>query len=103
MEVVRIAMWSGPSNISTAMMRAWENRGDTHVWDEPLYSYYLNTTGLDHPGREEIIAQCESDWSRLEPMLVEAVPSDVRILYQKQMTHHFLPETPRGWLGKLRH
>ena len=57
---VRIAMWSGPRNISTAMMRAWENREDTWVWDEPLYAYYLQTTGLDHPGAEEVIAAGEA-------------------------------------------
>jgi len=53
---LRIAMWSGPRNISTAMMRSWENRGDCAVVDEPLYSHYLAHTGLDHPGREEVIA-----------------------------------------------
>ncbi|MGD2173632.1 MAG: HAD family hydrolase, partial [Gammaproteobacteria bacterium] len=49
-------MWSGPRNISTALMRAWENRADCAVWDEPLYGYYLETTGIDHPGAAEIIA-----------------------------------------------
>ena len=47
---LRLAMWSGPRNISTALMRAWENRPDCAVWDEPLYGYYLNATGIDHPG-----------------------------------------------------
>ena len=53
MTPLRLAMWSGPRNISTAMMRAWENRGDCAVVDEPLYAHYLANTGLDHPGREE--------------------------------------------------
>ena len=57
---VRIAMWSGPRNISTAMMRAWENRGDCAVSDEPLYAHYLAHTGLDHPGADEVIA---AGWS----------------------------------------
>ena len=52
----RIAMWSGPRNISTALMRSWENRPDTVVADEPLYAHYLARTGIDHPGRDEIIA-----------------------------------------------
>ena len=56
MTEVRVAMWSGPRNISTAMMRAWENRPDTVVVDEPLYAAYLSRTGLDHPGRDEVIA-----------------------------------------------
>jgi hypothetical protein len=58
---VRIAMWSGPRTISTALMRAFENRTDTVVTDEPLYGHYLLTTGLDHPGREEVIRAQETD------------------------------------------
>ena len=103
MVVVRIAMWSGPRNISTAMMRAWENRGDTRVWDEPLYAYYLKQTGLRHPGRDEIIAHYETDWARLERQLVEDTPDGAGIFYQKHMTHHLLPEIPRDWLGRLKH
>src|SRR5262245_31625568 len=103
MDVIRIAMWSGPRNISTAMMRAWENRGDTQVWDEPLYAYYLKQTGIEHPGREEIIAHYETDWKSLERQLVKATPDGAAIVYQKHMTHHLLPEIPRGWLAKLRH
>ena len=59
---VRVAMWSGPRNISTAMMRSWEHRTDTVVVDEPLYAAYLHATGLDHPGREEVIASQPTDW-----------------------------------------
>ena len=62
MKTLRVAMWSGPRNISTAMMRAWENRGDCEVVDEPLYAHYLAYTGLDHPGREEVIAAGVTDW-----------------------------------------
>ena len=58
-------MWSGPRNISTAMMRAWENRDDCVVSDEPLYAHYLAQTGLDHPGREEVIACRRSDWRKV--------------------------------------
>ncbi len=63
--VVRIAMWSGPRNISTALMRAWEARGDTVVTDEPLYAHYLLKTGAPHPGRDEIVAHCETDWRKV--------------------------------------
>ena len=59
---VRIAMWSGPRTLSTATMRAWENRPDTVVVDEPLYAYYLAATGIDHPGRDEILASQPTDW-----------------------------------------
>ena len=55
MSCTRIAMWSGPRNISTAMMRAFENRPDTDVWDEPMYGHYLHQTGVPHPGAAEVI------------------------------------------------
>src|SRR4051794_41683899 len=82
---VRLAMWWGPGNISTALMRGWENRPDTRVVDEPLYAYYLNETGLDHPGREEVIASGETTWQ----VVVEQLTAPVEgVLYQKHMTHH---------------
>ena len=68
---VRVAMWSGPRNISTAMMRAWENRPDCVVSDEPLYAAYLATTGLDHPGRDEVIAAGDTDWRSVVDGLLE--------------------------------
>ena len=60
----RIAMWSGPRTVSTALMRSWENRPDTVVVDEPLYAFYLDRTGLDHPGREQVIASQPTGWRR---------------------------------------
>ena len=71
---LRIAMWSGPRNISTAMMRAWENRGDCAVSDEPLYAAYLAATGLDHPAREEVIAAGERDAAKVAAALLGPVP-----------------------------
>jgi len=62
---IRIAMWSGPRNISTAMMRSWGNRQDTFVIDEPFYPYYLHATGKNHPGADEVIAAGETDWSKV--------------------------------------
>ena len=62
MSTVRIAMWSGPRNISTAMMRAFENRPDCAVVDEPFYAAYLAETGLDHPMRAEVLASQAQDW-----------------------------------------
>jgi hypothetical protein len=102
MKPLRLAMWSGPRNISTAMMRAWENRGDCAVVDEPLYAHYLAHTGLDHPGREEVIAG-ETDWRRVAARLTGPVPDGKAIWYQKHMTHHLLPHIGRGWLGGLTH
>jgi hypothetical protein len=58
-------MWSGPRNISTAMMRSWGNRPDTVVCDEPFYANYLRATGRDHPGADEVIATGETDWRKV--------------------------------------
>jgi hypothetical protein len=101
--VLRLAMWSGPRNVSTAFMRAWGNREDTLVVDEPFYAHYLKVTGLDHPGREEIIATHESDWRRVADSLVAPLPSHIRIFYQKQMSHHLLPHMGRDWLDSVTH
>ena len=95
---IRIAMWSGPRNISTAMMRAWGNRPDTFVVDEPLYAFYLRETGADHPGAAEVIAHDETDWQKVVERLTSNPPNGARIFYQKQMTHHLLPEVDRDWL-----
>ncbi|MBE7504959.1 MAG: HAD family hydrolase [Planctomycetia bacterium] len=97
----RIAMWSGPRNISTAMMRAWGSRGDTVVCDEPLYAHYLKLTGRDHPGAEEIVAQCETDWRKVIGQLTGAIPDGKAIYYQKHMAHHLLPGMDRDWALKL--
>ncbi|MBO0805447.1 MAG: hypothetical protein J2P25_20515 [Nocardiopsaceae bacterium] len=102
--VARIAMWSGPRTVSTALMRAWENRPDTVVADEPLYSFYLTTTGIDHPGREEIIASQSSDWRIvLNDLALRPLPPGVTIYYQKHMTHHLLPQVDRAALKPLAH
>jgi len=100
---LRLAMWSGPRNISTAMMRAWENRGDCAVVDEPLYAHYLECTGLDHPGRAEVIAAGETDWRKVAARLTGPVPEGKPVWYQKHMTHHLLPHIARDWLGALTH
>jgi len=91
-------MWSGPRNISTALMRSWENRPDTHVVDEPFYAYYLHETGLTHPVREEVIAAGETSWQ----VVVEQLTAPVEgVFYQKHMTHHLLPQLPRDWIASL--
>ena len=95
---VRIAMWSGPRNISTAMMRAWSNRSDTFVFDEPFYAFYLNATGKKHPGANEVVAAGETDWRKVVAQLTGPVQNGNPIFFQKQMTHHLLPEVDREWL-----
>ena len=95
---VRLAVWSGPRNISTALMRSWENRPDTRVVDEPLYGFYLDRTGLDHPGRDEVIAAQGRDWQPVVAGLIAPVDG---VYYQKHMTHHLIPELPRDWIDRL--
>lgn len=101
MNIFRVAMWSGPRNISTAMMRAWENRGDTVVWDEPLYAHYLHHTGLDHPMRQEVISHGETDWRRVVERMIGPVPNDKPVFFLKHMSHHLLDHIDRSWLGKV--
>lgn len=98
---VRIAAWSGPRNISTAMMRSWENRGDCVVSDEPLYAHYLAATQLDHPGRDDVIAAGDSDWRRVSATLCGPLPEGRTVWYQKHMTHHLLPGMDTAWVHGL--
>src|SRR5947209_4718113 len=100
-KIVRIAMWSGPRNISTAMMRAWGNRSDSVVIDEPFYAYYLRATGKKHPDADEVIATGETDWRKVVARLTGPVPSGKSIFFQKQMAHHLLPEVDREWLSQV--
>jgi hypothetical protein len=99
--VRRIAMWSGPRNISTALLRSWGNRPDSLVCDEPLYAHYLKVTRLPHPGAEEVIRHHESDWRKVVAWLIGDIPEGKAIFYQKQMSHHLLPEIDRGWLDRV--
>ena len=95
-----IAMWSGPRNISTALMRSWSSRPDTAVIDEPFYAHYLQRTGFDHPGAAEIIAHYETDWRRVVESLLSCGAEEKPISYQKHMTHHMLDHIDRGWLAR---
>jgi hypothetical protein len=99
---VRIAMWSGPRNISTAMMRAFENRPDTAVIDEPFYGAYLLRSGVDHPLREEVLAVQATDVEAIAAALAGPAPEAASVFYQKHMTHHMLPGVPRAWMGEVR-
>ena len=96
-------MWSGPRNISTAMMRSFGSRPDTVVVDEPLYAHYLAVTGLDHPGRDEVLASQPRRWQEVAARLTGPLPGDPAVHYQKHMTHHLLPAIGREWLGALTH
>lgn len=97
----RIAMWSGPRNISTAMLRSWGNRADTAVYDEPLYACFLHATGMDHPGADEVMAAGETDWRKVVAEITGPIPGGKPIWYQKHMTHHLLPDMGMDWIGRL--
>ena len=94
----RIAMWSGPRNLSTAMMYAFSARGDAVVWDEPFYSAYLDATGITHPMRDQIIATNEPDPDIIAATCKGPVPQGQQIFYQKHMTLHMIPAFDRRWM-----
>ncbi|MCW1934622.1 HAD family hydrolase [Pararhodobacter zhoushanensis] len=98
---VRIAMWSGPRNLSTAMMYAFAARGDCAVSDEPFYAAYLALTGLEHPMREQILASQPQDPEKV--VLTGDAPDAAPIWYQKHMTHHMVPGIPLDWMSRCRH
>ena len=101
-ESIRIAMWSGPRNVSTAMMRSFENRDDCAVSDEPFYAAYLAQTNLDHPMQREVLASQPNDWRDVVKALLGPPPKSRSIWYQKHMTHHMLPGFGRDWIAKMR-
>ena len=95
--VVRIAMWSGPRNISTAMMRSFENRPDTDVVDEPFYGAFLAAGEVRHPMHDEILARTVTDPKAVRDSLLTSGPRE-GVHYQKHMTHHMLDDFPRDWI-----
>jgi hypothetical protein len=96
---VRVNSWSGPRNLSTALMRSFGNRSDTRALDEPLYGPYLATTGAPHPGRDELIEELETDAG----VIIDGVilgPCDRPVLFMKQMVHHLTPDLDLGFLDR---
>jgi hypothetical protein len=100
---VRICLWSGPRNISTATMRSFESRGDCAVWDEPFYGYYLQATGLDHPAREKTLAAWPTDPDQIAKACAGDAPNGQAEFFQKHMCQHMLPELDLGWTRACRH
>jgi len=98
-----ICMWSGPRNLSTAMMRAFENRADTHVWDEPFFAPWLLATGKDHPGRVESLDAHETDPAKVADQCLQAPPGGVAYYFQKHMPHHMEADFPLDWTRDCRH
>ena len=102
MEPIRIAMWSGPRNVSTALMRSFSSRRDTEGFDEPLYAAYLAETGLAHPARAEILARYPTAWQDAVAGLEQPAEPDRPIQYAKHMTHPLLPGMGRTWIHRTR-
>ena len=100
---IRIAMWSGPRNLSTAMMRSFGARSDTGVMDEPFYAAYLALSGRDHPMAAEVMAHHETDPGRVAEMISGEAPGGAAVFYQKHMVQHMVPGIPRDWFGTCRH
>ena len=94
---MRIAMWSGPRNLSTAMMYAFAARADFAVWDEPFYAPYLAASGSDHPMREQIIAEHEADPVAVANRCSGSIPGEKPHFYMKHMPLHMLPGFPLDW------
>ena len=96
-----IAMWSGPRNISTAIMRSFENRSDCYVSDEPFYAYYLKRTGEKHPLKNKIINQYSTDYEKIISSITGIIPNNKSIWYQKHMAHHHFLDQNIDWIEKM--
>lgn len=98
---MKIAMWSGPRNLSTAMMYSFAARADCAVWDEPFYAAYLAATGIDHPMKEAVIAAGQVDPAQVAAACTRSAPGGKALYYQKHMTLHMIPEFDRGFMKDL--
>ena len=101
--MINLAVWSGPRNISTALMYSFGNRDDFEIIDEPFYANYLIETGLDHPMREEIILSQPESIKRVVDNLTKDRSKIGKNLYQKHMTHHMVFSVPRDWFDQVKH
>ena len=97
---MRLAVWSGPRNLSTAMMYSFGSRADCAVWDEPFYAPYLKATGIDHPMREEIIATHESDPEKVALACLDSIPRGKPHFYMKHMALHMIDGFPLDWAAE---
>lgn len=96
---MRIAMWSGPRNLSTAMMYSFGNRADVHVVDEPFYGPYLHLTGLAHPMADEIMASRPESADEVQQSLIGPIPDGRPHAYHKHMCQHMIPGVPRDFMA----
>ncbi|MCA9274516.1 MAG: hypothetical protein KDA29_00665 [Phycisphaerales bacterium] len=103
--MTRIAMWSGPRNISTALMRSWGSRSDCFVSDEPLYAHYLSVISeskrREHPAYDEVMRSQPTDWHKVADQLTGPIPNGKRVWYQKHMAHHLTVGISWDWIASL--
>ncbi len=99
---MRIACWSGPRNISTALMRSWSSRKDTFVSDEPFYSYYLKSSGIKHPMKDEIIKKYNFNRNEIIKKISSDIPNNKKIWYQKHMAHHMINIHNFSWITNFK-
>ena len=97
-----IAMWSGPRNLSTALMRSFENRLDTTVIDEPFYAHFLKKTGVEHPGKQEVLRSQSTKWEEVVTLCTGKIPNNKSIWYQKHMAQHNLEGYDIRWIKKIK-
>ena len=102
LDSTRVAMWSGPRNISTALMYSFENRSDCYATDEPLYASFLLKSGTPHPGAEEVIENNEAQVGKIITTLTGPIPDEKQIWYQKHMCHHLPPDSDISWIDNLK-
>ena len=98
---MRIACWSGPRNISTALMRSWSSRLDMFVSDEPFYAYYLKEKKLKHPMYKEIIDNYPNKYNDVVANLTSKIPCNKKYWYQKHMAHHLIDLSKLDWIKNL--
>jgi len=99
-DCLRLSVWSGPRNVSTALMYSFRQRSDTLVVDEPLYGHYLAVTGADHPGTREVLAAMDPDGERVVREVLLG-PCERPVHFFKNMAHH-LAGLDRGFLREIR-
>ena len=102
LDSTRVAMWSGPRNISTALMYSFENRSDCYATDEPLYASFLLKSGTPHPGAKEVIENNESEVGKIIKTLTGPIPDEKQIWYQKHMCHHLPPDSDISWIDNFK-
>ena len=95
-------MWSGPRNLSTALMRSFENRSDCFVSDEPFYPFFLYKTGIKHPLRDKIIQSGETNYNKIVRYITGPIPHSNKVWYQKHMAHHILLDSNMDWIKKMK-